>query len=588
TFAYLQANTDDVVNEFATNQVMVDLKESTDGKYNIVPGTSEFKDPTVTVTSTVPAYVYVEVTDNTDGLVDYAVESSWQLLDGYENIYYREIDASTQNAKYEVLKNNTVSYSEAIVNSDMLIQNEDGTYSLKEGITLSFKALAIQKEPFNDAIKAYLALNGTEDKEMNHSVSEISEKVFGENGTQYLNGYSFDWNTEGSNTLWDSYSVMRNYNTYVIPIEELGLTSGDTLYITNSNNDDYIFTLMHLKSNWANASGGSVQVLGGNTGSMKLTDSDKYIFFQVLKQSNPDDISTRVKFDKSDIPINDLSIYKNEISDAAKLDYISVWDSMITYDENYYNSANMKFGWHNVDADLRTNLLENSKGFNCWDVDLRKTSDGYWINSHNLSVSELVIADSSLTELKAVNSDVMSLQEILSYAKANDIYLRLTDNTIRIGESAGLSSAQTYSQDNIDNIYSLVDEYGMKSNVTLTAGYFNNYSKISVDNINTELWNQTKALYDTNLSQYKSLAEQSNSFCATSVFGSNAFTVDQIEELYSLGINVGMGSFHQSMPDIINFFKNYNSVVDKLFFVGMEESSDIARFIAASRFAEYY
>lgn len=155
TFAYLQANTDDVVNEFATNQVTVDLKESTDGKYNIVPGTSEFKDPTVTVNTTVPAYIYVEVTDNTENLVTYAIADGWLKLTGYDNVYYREIDGAADTSKFEVLKNNTVSYDDAIVNSDMLIQNDDGTYSLKDGITLSFKALAIQQEGFSDEVEAY-------------------------------------------------------------------------------------------------------------------------------------------------------------------------------------------------------------------------------------------------------------------------------------------------------------------------------------------------------------------------------------------------------------------------------------------------
>lgn len=158
TFAYLQGNTDNVINAFAANQVSVELKESTGGEYNIIPGTSEAKDPTVTVHTTVPAYVYVEVADNTDNLVTYAIADGWQKLEGFENVYYREADGSSAEEKYAVLQNNTVSYDESIVNRDMLVQNEDGTYSLKEGITLSFHALAIQKEPFNDAVTAYAAL----------------------------------------------------------------------------------------------------------------------------------------------------------------------------------------------------------------------------------------------------------------------------------------------------------------------------------------------------------------------------------------------------------------------------------------------
>lgn len=157
TFAYLQASSDDVVNEFKTNQVTVDLKETTGNEYNIIPGTSQEKDPTVTVSTTVPAYVYVEVTDTTDNLVEYAIAAGWMQLDGYDNVYYREADA---DAAFPVLENNRVSYSSFLTNSDMLIQNEDGTYSLKDGITLSFNASAIQKEPFDDAVKGWQELNG--------------------------------------------------------------------------------------------------------------------------------------------------------------------------------------------------------------------------------------------------------------------------------------------------------------------------------------------------------------------------------------------------------------------------------------------
>lgn len=188
TFAYLQASSDDVVNEFKTNQVTVDLKETTGNEYNIIPGTSQEKDPTVTVSTTVPAYVYVEVTDTTDNLVEYAIAAGWMQLDGYDNVYYREADA---NAAFPVLENNRVSYSSFLTNSDMLIQNEDGTYSLKDGITLSFNASAIQKEPFDDAVEAYMALN--------NEWIDVTDKL------DMLNGHV---------GYWDRYGYMREINGY--------------------------------------------------------------------------------------------------------------------------------------------------------------------------------------------------------------------------------------------------------------------------------------------------------------------------------------------------------------------------------------
>ena len=49
TFAYLQSTSKDVKNNFSANQVTVNLNETTGSDYNIVPGTSQKKDPKVTV-----------------------------------------------------------------------------------------------------------------------------------------------------------------------------------------------------------------------------------------------------------------------------------------------------------------------------------------------------------------------------------------------------------------------------------------------------------------------------------------------------------------------------------------------------------
>ncbi len=156
TFAYLQGTTEDVVNTFQTNKVLVELTETgmdanrTKG-YSIIPGDSAEKDPKVTVDNTVDSYVYVEVTDTTEGLVTYAIAEGWTLLDGYTDVYYREVAADAEEKDFYVLKDNTVSYDAALENSDML----DAKGNLKDGIQLSFKAMAIQKEGFADAAAAY-------------------------------------------------------------------------------------------------------------------------------------------------------------------------------------------------------------------------------------------------------------------------------------------------------------------------------------------------------------------------------------------------------------------------------------------------
>ena len=151
TFAYLQSTTGDVKNNFKTNQVTVDLSETTGSDYDIIPGTTEKKDPTVKINATVDAYVYVEVTDTTKGLVGYEIADGWTKLDGYDSVYYREVTGSTAEQSFPVLKNNQVTYDAALENSDMLTASG----KLKTGIALTFKARAMQKEGFTDAKAAY-------------------------------------------------------------------------------------------------------------------------------------------------------------------------------------------------------------------------------------------------------------------------------------------------------------------------------------------------------------------------------------------------------------------------------------------------
>lgn len=159
TMSYLSASTDeDTVNTFAVNYVDVDLTESGDGEYNIVPGTSETKDPTVTVNTTVDTRVYVTITDTTDGLVEWEIADGWTLT--YQStatngtttyVYYRDIfvddDADTTVYTYSVLKDDTVYYSNALTNEDMY----DSNGNLKDNLQLNFSAFAIQLNGLSDS-----------------------------------------------------------------------------------------------------------------------------------------------------------------------------------------------------------------------------------------------------------------------------------------------------------------------------------------------------------------------------------------------------------------------------------------------------
>lgn len=158
TYSYLSQTTNDITNNFNAGIVQVELKETTGQQYNIIPGTTEAKDPKVIVDNTVDCYVYVKVTDTTAGLVNYAIADGWEKLDGYTNVYYREVKASASEnpQEFSVLKDDKVGYASTLKNDSMI---DDKSGALKEGLNLTFKVSAIQKELFNDAVNAYYVIN---------------------------------------------------------------------------------------------------------------------------------------------------------------------------------------------------------------------------------------------------------------------------------------------------------------------------------------------------------------------------------------------------------------------------------------------
>ena len=132
-----------------SNPIQLELKE-TQSSYSIVPGIEAKKDPTVTVTTSVKTFVFVEVKEeNTEGVVAYSIDGKWKKLEGlFKNndgdsidVYYCIVD---KNETIPVLSNDKVRYYSTITNSDMLeLKNEN------KDVTLTFSAKAIEADVFN-------------------------------------------------------------------------------------------------------------------------------------------------------------------------------------------------------------------------------------------------------------------------------------------------------------------------------------------------------------------------------------------------------------------------------------------------------
>ena len=143
TFAYLSQQTDQVTNKFKPNHALVEINE-TENDYEIIPGTEQTKDPSLTPDVTLDSYLYAIVTDETQGLVSYTVADGWKKLDDLsdetKSVYYRKVTEADNGTAINILKDNKVSYDAGITNDDM-----------KDDAKLKFRGFVIQAEPFKTA-----------------------------------------------------------------------------------------------------------------------------------------------------------------------------------------------------------------------------------------------------------------------------------------------------------------------------------------------------------------------------------------------------------------------------------------------------
>ncbi len=157
TIAWLTDKTAPVTNTFTVGDINIELTE-TERTYKIVPGVEIPKDPKVTVKANSEAcWLFVKVeeanwlsameSDTTTRKVKYDIADGWQLVPEQTNVYYREVNATTADADFAVLKGNKVTVSENLTKNDIK--------DITTNPTLTFTAYAIQKEGFDTAAAAW-------------------------------------------------------------------------------------------------------------------------------------------------------------------------------------------------------------------------------------------------------------------------------------------------------------------------------------------------------------------------------------------------------------------------------------------------
>ena len=122
SLAWLLDKTADVENTFTPKHIDVKLEETSAQSFDIIPGYTYFKNPTVKINTDVDCYVFVKVVGESgvNPYVEYTMENEWHSVGGGETgVYYREVMAGT-NTDYSVILNNTVSIpAESVTNQNM-------------------------------------------------------------------------------------------------------------------------------------------------------------------------------------------------------------------------------------------------------------------------------------------------------------------------------------------------------------------------------------------------------------------------------------------------------------------------------------
>ncbi len=152
TLAWLTDRTNPVVNTFTVGDINIELKESENLNLKMVPGNTIAKDPKVTVKADSEAcylFVKVEKSTNFENFMTWAIADGWQLVPGETNVYYREVNATTADTSFDVLKGNSVAVKDSVTKADLNALTRD-TFP-----TLTFTAYAVQKDNVADAATAW-------------------------------------------------------------------------------------------------------------------------------------------------------------------------------------------------------------------------------------------------------------------------------------------------------------------------------------------------------------------------------------------------------------------------------------------------
>ncbi len=162
TLAWLVVETKPVVNTFTYGNINITLTETDTGdndndpntnKYVMIPGNEITKDPLVTVEKGSESnWLFVKVTksDNFNEFMTYEIADGWTIVDGENDVYYREVSFSNDKQEFNVIKNNKVTVKGEEITKEKIDALTDSTLP-----KLTITAYAVQKANINSVADAW-------------------------------------------------------------------------------------------------------------------------------------------------------------------------------------------------------------------------------------------------------------------------------------------------------------------------------------------------------------------------------------------------------------------------------------------------
>lgn len=179
TVAWLMDTSEAVKNTFTAGNIEIELDETVDSEFDILPGTEETKDPVVTVkANSEDCWVYIQVQEVrndaakegdtvTHKYVTWNIDTNyWTELSSENGVttYYANNKYETigEDVYYNVLAGQKVSYDEGLTKEMIDKLYTDGSFDASKQPELNFKAFAVQAEAGDDAVAAWAKVDPKE------------------------------------------------------------------------------------------------------------------------------------------------------------------------------------------------------------------------------------------------------------------------------------------------------------------------------------------------------------------------------------------------------------------------------------------